>query len=224
MLAFLGFGITSLLFIAHAYTFQRYSSPKSKVNLDSFAYAYCALGLAFLFWAVASLLGSPTALKEAVIMGNGLILLGTIFMINIWLKDSNRLAVLSIASLTACALLWYRISNLTPAPYLSEGILFFNSQNSVQIVLAAIFAGIWLPTNIKVARLVTSGLHDELLTKMYTQIYMAATFSAVIFLAAQRVITLVISFSAIGVCLALLIRSNILITQLEKGAHGKRAK
>jgi hypothetical protein len=102
-----------------------------------------------------------------------------------------------------------------------DGILIFNTQTAAALVLAGIFAIIWLPVNLKVAKLITHKAGLDNISSMYSAVYIAATIAALIFLAARRTITVLLSFAAIGICFVMLIRSNMLIAKLSEKHRGK---
>lgn len=220
MLATLGFTITGICFGIFAYTFNSLVIRKTDLKLSQFSYAYYSLGLALLNWGIASAIGGDDLLSRSVIVGNGFLLLGTLFMLDVWLGKKNRVW-LWISAVIAVVLLYIRASHYSPTPYMRGGILIFNTQTMVALTLAAIFAVIWLPVNLRVAKLVTHKIGQDSITSMYSAVYVAATIAALIFLAARRTFTVVLSFIAIGVCFLMLIRSNMLIAKVMEARHGK---
>lgn len=220
MLATLGFTITGLCFGIFAYTFDSLVVHKASLKLNTFSYGYYSLALAFLIWGVASAIGGNDLLKNAVIVGDGLLLIGTLFMLDVWLGKERR-AWLGLAAAIAIALLYIRVNHYSPSPYMRGGILIFNTQAIVAIALGLIIALVWLPVNVRVAKLVTQKVGQSDIAFIYSAIYTTATIAALIFLVARRTIVVVLSFIAIGVCFAMLIKSNILVAKLTKGSHGK---
>jgi hypothetical protein len=214
MLATLGFTLTGICFGIFAYTFKTLVANKLNLKLSQFSYAYYCLGLALLTWGITSAIGGDDLLRRAVIVGNGFLLLGTLFMLDIWLGN-NRRKWLWIAALISIALLYIRASHMR------DGILIFNTQTIVAVVLAGFFALVWLPVNLKVAKQITHKVGQDSITSMYAAVYITATIAALIFLAARRTITVILSFAAIGICFAMLIRSNVLIAKLTESHHGK---
>lgn len=220
MLATLGFTITGLCFGIFAFTFNNLVVHKAKLKLSQFSYGYYSLALAFIIWGIASAIGGSTLLKHSVLVGDGLLLLGTLFMLDVWLGKKHR-AWLGLAAVVSVALLYIRISHFTPSPYMRSGILIFNTQTAVAVVLGLIIALIWLPVNLRVAKLVTQKIGQGEIAFIYSAMYTAATVAALIFLVARRTIVVVLSFIAIGVCFAMLITSNMLVAKLTKDSHGK---
>ncbi len=219
MLATLGFTITGLCFIIFAYTFNSLVIRKTNLKLSQFSYAYYSLALAFITWGVAAAIGGNDLLRRSIIVGNGFLLLSTLFMLDVWLGKKNRLW-LWLAALVAIGLLYVRAVHYSPTPYMRGGILIFNTQTIVAIVLGLIFALIWLPVNLRVAKLITHKIGQENITSTYSAIYVAVTIAALIFLAARRTITVVLSFVAIGVCFVMLIWSNMLIAKITEKTRG----
>ena len=222
MLAAMGFTATGICFGIFGYTFYELVVRKAKLGLQKYSYAYYCLGLAMLVWGIAVAIGGNTILKQSVIVGDGLLLLGTIFMLELWLgeKYENWSWLAVVASM---ALLILRATELPPNPYMKGGILIFNTQTPAAIILGIIFVGIWLPVNLKVAKFITHKIKQDIVSNTYAAIYVTATLAALIFIAARRTITVILSFAAIGISFALLIWSNILIAKLTEKKHGKHA-
>ena len=222
MLATIGFITAGLCFWAFAYTFDSLVAHKAKLKLSQFSYAYYSLGLALFTWGMAAAVNKPDFLKHAVLVGDGYLLLGTVFMLDIWFGKKNRRPWLGLAVLLAAALLYVRAVHFPPAPYMHNGILIFNTQRVVAAVLGLIFAGIWLPVSLRVAKLVTHKIGQDSITQTYSGIYVAATASALFFLIVRRTATVILSFVALGICFALLVFSNVLVAKLTETKHGRR--
>jgi hypothetical protein len=220
MLATFGFITTGICFAVFAYTFDTLVIEKTKLRLRSFSRAYYCLAVALLSWGVAASTNENEVLKRSVIIGNALILLGTLSMLNLWLGYKSR-QWLWPAFLVAVALLYIRISHYSPAPYIKDGILIFNTQTPVDVAIGLLFVLVWLPVSLKVAQQVTDAVNQHSITRIYSAVYIVSAVSALIFLSARRAITIVISFTAIGVCFAMLIQSNMLVAKLKGRHYGK---
>src|SRR5579863_986102 len=107
MLATLGFTITGLCFAIFAYTFSSLVIKKAHLKLNQFSYAYYSLALAFITWGVATAIGGNDLLKNSVIVGDGFLLVGTLFMLDVWLGKKNR-RWLWLAAAVALGLLYAR--------------------------------------------------------------------------------------------------------------------
>lgn len=221
MLAVLGFTITGLLFILFSLTMPKHPKKKSAALLDDFKKAYLFLAVAFLGYGLASVDGSTSVLAVSMIIGNALLLIGTLHMLRILVsRNANKKLILYLAAATGIALVLARILFFYPEPYMQDEILVFNTQRFVSFMLSALFLLVWLPVNLRVARMLTlknvAGM-DKLITLVYT----AATFSAVIFILAKKPVTLALSFTAVSAAFVLLIAYNIAIRKLQTGAkHG----
>lgn len=218
-LATIGFTITGIFFVIYAYTFYSLAGKKIQTILKSFSYAYFALAIAFLSWGVAAFIGEQNLLNLSVIGGNVLFLLSTIFLLDLYLSDNKnfRTAGLIGVSLLAIVFLWWRISYFPPRPILSDGILIFNTDFPVAVILSLIILLIWLPINIKVAKLVSQKIKAEGISFIYSSIYVMTTIAALLFISARTVPIIILSFTAITICFAMLIFSNIVIYKLVKG-------
>jgi len=217
-LATIGFTITGIFFGIYAYTFYSFAGKKVQSVLKSFSYAYYSLALAFLSWGIAAFIGDQNLLNLSVISGNILLLLSTIFLLNIHLHQNENYRTVGLvgAFLLALLFLWWRVSYFPPQPILSNGILIFNTELPVAIVLGLIILLIWLPTNIKVGRLISQRVKVNGISFIYSSIYVMATFAALLFISARTIPVIILSFTGIAICFAMLIASNVVIDKLAK--------
>jgi hypothetical protein len=220
MLASVGFLIAAVCFGAFAYSFERFVVQRAKLKLQPFAVAYYALAAAFALWAGAAATGSEAMLAAAVLVGEALILVGTLSLAYLLLPASRRVVgVGALAAMGAAALL-VRAVYFYPQPYMSQGIVIFNIATPVAVVLGLMVIGVWLPASARVARQVAKTLGDPSLERIYSGIYVAAAVSALVFTAVKRPVTAALSFAALTICFALLIGSNVLV-KMVKEPHGK---
>jgi hypothetical protein len=224
MLAEIGFLVTGVCFAMFAYTFKTIVIKKTKLALDQFAWAYLFLALALVTWGIAVSIGGDLLLRNSVYVGDFFLLCGTLLMADLLLGKKYRywMAVLAGAGLL---LLNYRIGHYVAQPRMNGQVLLFNTQTPVAIALGLMFVGIWLPANLKVAKQITHYIKEESLSDIYSYIYIAATISALVFIASRRVLTVVLSFVALGVCFLMLLASNMLVEVMEgHDAARKRRK
>jgi hypothetical protein len=222
VLATLGFVVTSIFFAAFAATFDSFVLKSTSLKLRSFACAYYFLALAFAVWGISALLGDASLLAYSVIVGNVLLLLATLCMVAVWLQGNKSLVPIIVgASLAGLLLIGARIMFDWPAPYMSEGVLIFNSSQPVSLLLTAVFVLVWLPVNVRVARKVATIIGVAGFDKIYTYIYAFATAAAVIFLNAERVPIVILSFLIVTVCFAMLLASNIVVKFVKRDNHGR---
>jgi hypothetical protein len=87
MLATFGFIATGICFAVFAYTFDTLVLEKTKLKLNNFSRAYYALAVALLTWGLAASTNEATVLKQSVIIGDALLLTGTLF--GLALKPDN---------------------------------------------------------------------------------------------------------------------------------------
>lgn len=211
MLATIGFVTAGIFFWVFALTFLNLVVAKTELNLKPFPYAYYCLGLALIVWGVASFLGTSEALAQSVIIGDGIVLVGTLLMVR---SFTNSRALLFLGFILSVVFLLVRVKYYYPEPYIKSGLLIFNTQTPVAVSLGAIFSLIWLPVNLKVSRRVTNAVKQPALRPIFFLIYSMANISAIIFIAARRPIIATLSFAALTTCFLLLIYSNILVSKL----------
>jgi hypothetical protein len=221
MLATIGFGVSSILFFIFAMSVELLSTKKSQKILRIYAQAYMFVSYAFIFWALASAVNSSRLLAFSVVVGDILLAAATFLMLNILLANkANKKSILYVSALVLASLLIVRVVYFYPEPYMTNGVLFFNSQRFVSFTIAFTFLFIWFPVNLQISDLLT--YRAQQLKTAYTYLFTAATLSAVIFLLAKAPLTVVMSFTAISISFLMLIISSRYIRILEKHTHGSK--
>jgi hypothetical protein len=210
MLGVLGFSVTAVLFFIFSYTI-RTKNKKQQLVLRDYRRAYFLLGVTFYTYALGCISGTHRSLSLAILIGNVLLLAATINMMNILLLTNRyRVHALYATTYTGIIMIITRILYFYPTPYMQDRMLIFNSQRFVSFMLSASFLLVWLPVNLRIARMVTHGLGKDM-NRIYAFLYYVATFSAIIFMLSKRPVTLVLSFVALSLSFLLLITSNSLI-------------
>lgn len=219
-LATIGFVTTGIFFGIYAYTFYLLAGKKLQASLKSFAYAYFSLSLAFLIWGVVAFIGDQNLLNLSVIAGNILLLLSTVFLLNLHFEN-NKVITTVVSVLFSLVFIWWRITYFPPQPLITNGILVFGTQLPVAIILGLILLTIWLPTNIKVANLVAEKLKIKGMSFIYSSIYIMATIASLLFISARTIPVIILSFVGITLCFAMLIASNIIIDKVTGEKNGR---
>jgi hypothetical protein len=100
-------------------------------------------------------------------------------MLNVLLaNNANKKSILYVSALVLASLLIVRVVYFYPEPYMTNGVLFFNSQRFVSFTIAFTFLFIWFPVNLQISDLLT--YRAQQLKTAYTYLFTAATLSAVI--------------------------------------------
>lgn len=216
MLAAFGFIITGIFFALFAATFERMVIGRTKLPLFQFSNAYYCLALALLTWGAASASGDPMLLRFSVIVGDVLLLAGTIFMASI-IVPSKYYSDFWFGSVAIAAfLIAMRAVVLPPDPFMQHGLLIFNSPKSVMLTICLGLSLIWLPVNLYVAKTITHTVKQDSLNMLFTIVYTAATISALLFITARTPFLIISSFVALSVSFIMLLSSNLLIQSLLK--------
>lgn len=213
-LAFIGFFIAGVVFAIYAYTFYILAGKKLPAFLKNYSFAYFALALAFLIWAFAAV--NNNFLVNSVIVGNVLLLLGSIFLLNVLFNNNKNIKILSIfiGLILSIIFIWVRINYYQPTPFMENGVLIFNTQKIISIILSSIFIFIWLPANLITARKVTANMPVQGMSFVYSFIYGVSTIAAIFFIASRTVPMVVTAFVTLGICFAMLIYSNYVAGKL----------
>lgn len=223
MLATLGFLITAILLILFALTFDNLVKKDNK-ELRTFGLGYAFVAVAFLVWGLLSLTSATnTTLARSVIVGDALLFLASICVAVVLIPKKWKTAFYILGGILTVLLLVVRAKQYYPTPRLVDGILFFNTQRPVAILLSAIVVFAWLPACMKVARLVTakSGLLQYY--SFYVAAYAITIISASLFIQARRRTIVIESFVAFGVSILLLLISNLLVDNTKKVKAVKNA-
>lgn len=216
-LATVGFISAGLFFIVFAYTFFSLTEKKLPKVLRHFSYAYISLASAFIVWGIAAFIGEQRILNQSVTMGNILLLLSTFFLLNFYFADNKRkYPILGGWIILSVLFLWWRVVYFFPQPVLLDGILVFNTPLPVSAVLGLIILSIWLPANLKVAKVITEKLKKNELSFIYASVYVLATFAALLFLAAKTTLVIILSFAVLVISFIILIASNFLVQVVKK--------
>lgn len=220
MLATLGFGFTALLLLIFAGVVKSAGKGKLRATFTAYSEAYLIVAAAFVMWSICSAINDSGLLALSVVVGDTLLLVATLFIASILLSDkAQRRQLLWTIGLVGVALLAVRTIYFYPEPYMTRGVLFFNSQRAVSFTLSAVFLLIWLPVNLQVARLLTVKVPSQ--ERLFKALYTMATFSTVIFLLSKTPLSLSLSFSAMSVSFLVLILSARYVNLVEERSHGK---
>jgi len=219
MLATIGFGITAILFFVFAATLRAWAKSDHIKVFGLYAQAYVLVAGAFILWSICSAIGNKDYLALSVVIGDIILLIATLLIATILFTGTTQQRLwlwgLGVAGVVAIAI---RTIYFYPQPYMTHGVLFFNSQRAVSFTLSAAFLLIWLPVNLQVARLLTTKLpsHEQLLRILFAM----ATLSTVIFLLSKTPLALSLSFSAISASFLVLILATHYIKLVEASRHG----
>lgn len=213
-LAFLGFSVAAIVFGAYSYTFYRLTEKKLPPFLKSYALAYFALALAFLTWALASL--NNNLLDVSVIIGNVFLLIGSLLLLAVLLNNNpgTRKQALTVGALLALVFLYLRVTYYWPTPFMLDGVMVFNTQKAVALVLGLIFITIWLPASLFVAKQVTAKTEAEDITFVFSLLYSVSTVAAILFMAFKTPALIITTFVILLVCFTMLLYSNYVINKL----------
>lgn len=211
MLAAIGFITTGILVTVFADTFDRHVAKPYKLHIWQFSAAYYSLALALMIWGVASLTQDSQILRFAVLAGDGWILAGSVLLLSLVNYRKYYYELLLVEVSLAITLLCTRAVFYSPAPVVRDGLLYFNTQRPAAIAIGALFALVWLPVNVLVAKLVTDRAKLTGLNQLYTSLYVGAVLAALFFLGARRAAAVVVSFSGVALMFLLLIFSNLVV-------------
>lgn len=223
MLATIAFFTAAILLLLFAYTFNNLVIKDGHKELRPFALAYLLVALAFLMWGIVSLNSETTLLPRTVIAGDTLLLAASLCAMSTYLTRYKG-AVLGISVLVAAALMYIRIKRYYPHPFFDDGVLFFNVQRPIAVILSAIVVIAWLPACMKAARIITAKAGLQHYYQFYVSTYALAIISAVLFIEARRRNIVIASFTLFDVSVLLMLISNLLAqnTIIKKVRHATK--
>lgn len=210
MLATLGFLITATLLALFASMFDGIVKKMSK-SLRLFGLAYFLIAIAFLMWGILSVSNANSLLPHSVLVGDALLFLASICSALVFTPKKWKILVGISSIIAAAVLLFVRAKYYFPVPYLRDGILFFNTQGHVVVLLSIILVVAWFPSCLKVARIITSKANLGHYYSLYVLAYALPVITAVLFVEARRKTIIIESFVCFGVSIILLLLSNIII-------------
>ncbi|GEM_PF-5987132 len=214
-LATISFAVGALLFAGYAASLHWYTRNAGVPR--SYPCTYYALALAFFCWSAASAVGNSTVLAYSVLIGNALILFGTVCLINGLVAAQHKRVLTILASVLGLTLLILRIISFPPHPYLENGILIFNTDSSVSALYTLLFLFVWLPANMSVGKIMGaySGDHQFWIKWLFA----VSTLAALLLPAVHSFYLVVGTFIVVILCYSVLIAMSIL---LRKGSVKKQ--
>ncbi len=223
MLAVLGFTVAAILFGLFTWSLPEVKGKKTKELVKNYKIGFSLLTLAFLVFGIASAINDDSILSVSVMIGDVLIVAASIFILEILYSGNKYLKyILGLATIVGIAFLVIRGVAFYPEPFMEDSILVFNSPRFVNFVIASTFLLVWLPVNIRMAKLFTSEIHNSgQVIDLYIYMYFAATFASMIFVLSKKPITLAISFTAVCIAFLMLVIANRLINLLGDKTNGR---
>lgn len=194
MLATIGFFIAAIIFIVYGYTLYKLKNKNFKDNITLFTLAYILLGVACVTWALGAIIGTDSSLKTCVFMGNISVIAATIVIINSVWGNKYRVLLNTLLVVISACLLVLRNLLIPPEPFMKDGVLVFNTQTIVLLAFAIIFIGIWMPINLRVSRQITKNIRLLPMQAIGEIAFVLASFGVVGFIAAQKPLTVALSF------------------------------
>lgn len=222
MLATIGFLTTALLLILFAYTFNDLVVKDGEKELRPFALAYLLVALAFVMWGIVSLDSETTLLPRTVGVGDALLLTASLCAASAYITRRKGV-ILGFGAALGAALLYVRINHYYPHPSLDNGVLFFNTQRPIAVILSAIIVIAWLPACMKAARIITAKAGLQRYYQLYVCTYALAIISAALFIEARRRNVVIASFTLFGASALLMLISNLLaLSTVKKVRHAAK--
>lgn len=222
MLAALGFGVVGTFLAIFALTFEFMVVRKTRLYASEFALAYGFLAIAFWVWAIAAAFNNIGYLQVSVILGDALILAASLTLLDLLLHLSKyRSLWLFVATAICLYLLLERMSLYPPSAYMDGGILIFNGQTAVNVILGLIVAGIWLPVSVMIGRELAVEIRQSHLWVMFAGIYACGMVGALLFASAHRLPLVICAFVVLGLSFIMLITSNIVVSKEIARLHGR---
>lgn len=224
MLAALGFTVAAVLFGLFTWSLPEIKGKKTEALTKNYKIGFMFLTLAFLVFGIASAINDESILSMSVMIGDILIVAASLFILSILYSGNKYLKyILGAATIAGAGLLIVRGVAFFPEPFMEDSILVFNSPRFVNFVIASTFLLVWLPVNIRMAKLFTANIDNSgRVIDLYVYMYFAATFAAAIFVLSKKPITLAISFTAVCIAFLMLVIANRLINILGERSHGRK--
>lgn len=205
----LAFFATGILFAGFSFTLLALFGKQLAGAVNTFAYAFLTLALAFSLWGIVTYLNNPTLLSWSIIAGDGLILLGTLFLLLFLLRNipSFKGIAFVLWIIFSGAFLWWRTAFYPPNPAVISEILHFNTPIPVSAVLGLLITAIWLPAGLVASKL-TAGFGGFYLFNAV--LYAFATIAGAVLLTAIDANTIVLAVILLAITFGTLLLGNLL--------------
>ncbi len=198
-----------LLFVASF----RYAYPRLDRSVAlSFTSAFMMLASIMAFAAIALLIDNPETLKSTIIAIDIVLLIATGFLLNILLPIKNPL-ILTLLAVVAGLAIAARVTS-EPTAVISEGILYFNIEGSMRLIMMAGLFGVWFPASYIVARQAVKTVAAEQFHRIIELAYIMLTISAGIFFAARTQNMILASFGALVVTFVSITGFNVMLKRI----------
>lgn len=222
MWGLIGFSFATAVFLLFGHTAYRVKIKKT----DNFIIKHYVVGIvlaasACALWAATSLIGSASFTSVSIIVGDILLVLATLYLLNAWIDDDNRLPAIIGVGMAGILLVLARIFIFKPDAYILDGVLVFNTPRVLAIVLIAMLFSIWFYANYRFYSIVAPRVKS---VSNYAQSTFFLNVMALVgisgFLVARKPFTIVASFVLFVVAYAVLSLFNYIAS---KGVvvHGK---
>lgn len=144
----IGFLSAAAIFAFVAFLSLNLKIDDNRFSVILYGVAHIVASLAFLLWGLVLYGSVSLTLKNAVLIGDMLLIGSSILMATSSFQKKSRAKVLIGSSVLGVLFLITRYAIIKPEPYIDNHILVFNSQVLVSIALVLIFALAWFRTNI----------------------------------------------------------------------------
>ena len=210
MLGTFGFSAAAIAFFAYGFTSRKFALNDKVFLISEYTSAYYSAALACVFWAIGTR-ASGSELMKFVVLGDGFVLLASIFLFRVLLANKHRLYYTVLAIVIAIGALIYR-SSVTTLPIMKDGVLVFYTPRLFGAFLIVVLLAVWLRANM--------AFYDKLVNKaaklsVFRTNFYATNLVGIIgvcgFLFAHKSITIAVSFSMLIVALLGLSALNYVI-------------
>lgn len=144
----IGFISAAVIFALVAFLSLNLKVSDKRFSVLSYGLAHIFASFSFLLWGLVLYGVGSLSLRNAVIIGDTMLIIGSVLMATSTFQKGIRNKILLGTSVLGLLFLIIRYIAIKPEPYIENYILIFNSQLIISIALVLIFALAWFRTNI----------------------------------------------------------------------------
>jgi len=211
MLGFIGFIVAAVAIGAFAVTAYDAYGELDSGRRNAFSAAFYLLSMAMLVWAGVSVGNDVRVTRTLMLASDVIVAVATGYMAYILLADRWQPWFAGPFAVIGAGLIALRAYVYVPQAFVSDGLLYFNLAPGPQAVIVGLFALVWLPAEVVVARRALSPQRLPGLQHGVVAVFLSLVITLAFLLSTQRASGITSSFVAIIVLFLAAVAMNVFI-------------
>lgn len=221
MLGFVGFSLVALVVMLYSFSAKNLGTESRTFGLNLYYAAYLILTAALFVFAIGTQV-SPENLKYFVVSGDVLVLISTILLARIITPKKYLNLVTALGVIAGALLVYFRAMDVDSV--MRDGVLVFYTPRWFGAVLVLVLLVVWLKVNIEFyKKIIVKNSDAEILEPYYFSANLLGYMGMGGFLFARKTLTIVFSFTMLGLSFLLMFLMNTYVPRLSgKGEDNAR--